>query len=451
MPNFSDVIGIPKKLTQNTVDYIAKQFQVYYDAIFGKDTDNDNLPALPPYILNGNMYVKLFTSDYLKTTDDSAPSGSVIFTAGIPVHITSYNSPSEYLGDPFLVPAMTSEGNNRQDVISNWNNFFLSHENKISTWYQLSDGTNFAPPISPRTSGSSYHYLGCTLDNKNYINIYDGKSIFTTRTAKYCCINPTIRFESNNIPMCYDVIRDDDINIFLSNQSPLFTTTTVTYPYTTTGNQYNTYNVTNKYGDEITIYYNDNQVIMPISPNISSVNVTNNFGGVNINPDIKIGGIGGIGGIAVGGAGAIVNGELDLGGINFGLGGLNLGGLNLDVDMGGLTYNDIRDMFNNVLIKVNELNSEDPEYIPIEFPTYGDIKYTDRGNFYIEPIHQIDKLPTAPELNNIDTNIDFNDIGTFVGGSVNTMLDIYSGLGISSTLILSCLLITFLIKKLRGD
>lgn len=66
-----------------------------------------------------------------------------------------------------------------------------------------------------------------------------------------------------------------------------------------------------------------------------------------------------------------------------------------------ISYNDLFDIFANIIIP-----SLPDGQNTIVVPTYDEIKYSDMGDFYITPIHQYDKLPVAPQ---IEQDIDFGE------------------------------------------
>lgn len=77
----------------------------------------------------------------------------------------------------------------------------------------------------------------------------------------------------------------------------------------------------------------------------------------------------------------------------------------------GLPFDDIRNIFNDTL---NELD------INVVMPDYDTIKYGDMGDFYIEPLHQYDTIPSAPEF---DGSIDLDVYPSFFGSSVSSLLN----------------------------
>ena len=105
----------------------------------------------------------------------------------------------------------------------------------------------------------------------------------------------------------------------------------------------------------------------------------------------------------------------------------------------GLPFNDVRNIFNDTLENLN---------IDVTLPSYNDIKYGDRGEFYITPIKQIDILPAAPDI--ADTVIDVSEPLSMLSSGFGALLSCFDSLGVTLTLtftFLSCLVI----NKLRGD
>ena len=105
----------------------------------------------------------------------------------------------------------------------------------------------------------------------------------------------------------------------------------------------------------------------------------------------------------------------------------------------GLPFNDVRNIFNDTLESLN---------IDVTLPSYNDIKYGDRGAFYITPIKQIDTLPAAPDI--ADTVIDVSEPLSMLSSGFGALLSCFDSLGVTLTLtftFLSCLVI----NKLRGD
>lgn len=85
---------------------------------------------------------------------------------------------------------------------------------------------------------------------------------------------------------------------------------------------------------------------------------------------------------------------------------------------GELNFN-FDDLVGALNVAVGDIN--DNLGYDITVPTYEDLKYSDYGDFYIEPLHQLDKLPAAPEF---DGTLDLRDYPTFYGTCVSTFMNI---------------------------
>lgn len=130
--------------------------------------------------------------------------------------------------------------------------------------------------------------------------------------------------------------------------------------------------------------------------------------------------------------------------IDLGVGGFGVGGSGLV----GFNYNDFKlimdDIIGDLRVNVPDINLSDD----LQFPSFEDIKYSDMGSFYITPIKQIDKLPTAPDI--ADTVIDVSEPLSLISSGFGALLSAFDSLGVTLTLtftFLACLVI----NKLRGD
>lgn len=134
------------------------------------------------------------------------------------------------------------------------------------------------------------------------------------------------------------------------------------------------------------------------------------------------------------------NGSVFVGG---GAGGLVVG-------LGGmLNYGEIEFALDSLIDDLNLNFNNSENQLPFDdFPSYSDLKYVDKGSFYITPIKQLDKLPLAPDL--ADTVIDISEpVGVLTDG-FNGVLDAYDTLGL--TLMIGFTFIARLcIRKLKGE
>lgn len=102
------------------------------------------------------------------------------------------------------------------------------------------------------------------------------------------------------------------------------------------------------------------------------------------------------------------------------------------------------DWFNMMQVAIDDINLRFNFDKPLIVPTYDDLKYTDVGDFYIQKLHQYDKLPAAPAF---DGSIEFGDIPKVIGESANSYLGL---LGATASALLSGCFITALIVKKLG-
>lgn len=80
-----------------------------------------------------------------------------------------------------------------------------------------------------------------------------------------------------------------------------------------------------------------------------------------------------------------------------------------------ISYDDIYNIFAGIIIP----SLPDGQNTLI-VPTYDDIKYEDMGDFYIQPLHQYDTIPSAPTF---DGTIDLGNYPTVLAESANTFLN----------------------------
>lgn len=111
----------------------------------------------------------------------------------------------------------------------------------------------------------------------------------------------------------------------------------------------------------------------------------------------------------------------------------------------GLSYDDLRVILEPVIVDLQTNGNLDSDFY---FPTFEDFKYVDRGSFYITPVKQIDKLPSAPDV--ADTVIDVSEPLSLLSDGFGALLSCFDSIGVTLTLtftFLACLVI----NKLRGD
>ena len=118
--------------------------------------------------------------------------------------------------------------------------------------------------------------------------------------------------------------------------------------------------------------------------------------------------------------------------------------------IGGLAYADVKFILDSLIDDLNlhfDFASDGVEPLA-PAPTLDELRYTDRGSFYITPVKQLDTLPTAPDI--ADTVIDVSEPLSMLSDGFGALLSCFDSIGVTLTLtftFLSCLVI----NKLRGD
>lgn len=225
------------------------------------------------------------------------------------------------------------------------------------------------------------------LDSFTRYNIYQNPPVSVLNTSK-------IKFQSTasitNLAIAHsqyavdtDIGFDRTYNLFAIADNN--TASVINNNQNTT--YHNTFNYTTNNGDTITVYYGDNYIDLGIGPSGAL------------------------------GAGALV----------------------------GFNYNDFKLIMDDLIddLKINSPGLEIPQ--DYQFPSYDDIKYEDMGDFYIEPLHQYDKLPTAPTY---DGTLDLQDFPRAVGLFAGAYLDLIpAGLG---ALMTGIFILCIILNNLRG-
>ena len=118
--------------------------------------------------------------------------------------------------------------------------------------------------------------------------------------------------------------------------------------------------------------------------------------------------------------------------------------------IGGLAYADVKFILDSLIDDLNlhfDFASDGVQPLSPS-PTLDELRYTDRGSFYITPVKQLDTLPTAPDI--ADTVIDVSEPLSMLSDGFGALLSCFDSIGVTLTLtftFLSCLVI----NKLRGD
>lgn len=107
-----------------------------------------------------------------------------------------------------------------------------------------------------------------------------------------------------------------------------------------------------------------------------------------------------------------------------------------------VNFDDLVDLLTPIVDDLNNNGGLDTTIVIHDLDYY--LGYEDMGDFYIEPLHQYDKLSAAPTF---DGTVEFGDIPKVIGESANTYLDLL-GTGVSA--LLCGVFITALIVRKMG-
>lgn len=118
--------------------------------------------------------------------------------------------------------------------------------------------------------------------------------------------------------------------------------------------------------------------------------------------------------------------------------------------VGGLAYADVKFILDSLIDDLNlHFDFAGEGVAPLApAPTLDELRYTDRGSFYITPVKQIKQLPLAPDV--ADTVIDVSQPLSMLSTGFGALLSCFDNIGV--TLMLTFTFIACLvINKLRGD
>ena len=152
MADFHSITELPLKLTQNGLDYIAKQYQTIYDAYFGEENDNSEEAIIMPLILNGFGVA----SDNVWFYDSSAPDNYYACWF-YDVHIDGDQTPDTYFGTP-VFDATTSHQRNPYVTGSNLERCD-SIAQSITNVFTVTANSNFATPVTYQYHTENNPYL----------------------------------------------------------------------------------------------------------------------------------------------------------------------------------------------------------------------------------------------------------------------------------------------------
>ena len=384
-------------LFTNNIDFTAKQFQLLVDFLYGEDNDNSNQPTGTPfymsstYIIGGYMYLS-----------DSAQG-----------------SQREWY-DWYLVN-MRIDGNGLTMSSIDYDNNSFSSPYEIGNTYsaQVFKNLNFNVPFADYVTDTR-------------LIRYNGDQIFYNDLA---CFDSTIPVGQTDLTV-YNIDNPNPSATAIITGYPPFengTTRQSFYPYIPYQNSHNIQYVNTNYGSQI--IFTPNMTTNDVNNIINNYNIdgpewnvitTNNYNGDTIynyyNSDT--------GDIIINGGSFTNNNGVLVTGNNFAL---------------PLTYVNLESIFDKLIDDINlDFGFDGSDGLaPLSFPSYNEVKYEDYSNFYIEPLHQYDKLPSAPAF---DGSIELGDIPKVIGESANSYLGLL-GAGMTA-LLCGCFITALIVQKL---
>lgn len=394
--DFNDIRKTQHDIFQNNIDWVAKQVQTINDLINGvsEEEDGSEIPAVQPLYFRGVAGIRIGGS---KLIDPSTQQDN-IYTYGYAVGVANASISGEYIGvsDPQYI------GRGHYLVYPNYDTFepsmrnYFEHIEDYMTITQKEEITNKNIYFLKRNQ--DFH-LGCYNQDVFVQTAWDNSLTFLygesgTSSDLVCGFG------------YYCTVTDNAIsNTNLTNLSSPQLQILKEYPVITN----------NSNNDSNQNYY------INLHQNNSTYNTYNYTSNNGDTYNIMVGG-----------------------------GGNGLGGSVIIPFAGGmLNYVDIENMFKLAIDDLNvSLDWSSDGLEPLYFPSYDDVKYTDKGSFYIEPIQQLPALPDAPDL--ADTVIDVSEPLGILSTGFGALLDSFNNIGVTLTLtftFFSCLII----NKLRGD
>lgn len=399
-----DILKTKHDIFQNNIDWVAKQTQVLNDLINGisEDEDGSEMVAMQPFSFRGTCGTKktaagLVDCDAFANNQFTNVTGFCTYDLMISDdNIVEDNL--QYIGTDRDI-ALWFDNKTSQIELFNTNIKRLLDFRNIALKSALSD----APLVTNNTTNGTVIYIGADNNGAYVQNAFDS----TYTNEHYGKFNIQQIITSNNLILSFNASINQNGNYYTASNidtcESLNENVLKAYPVIAVSNDSNVKYQINNYNNTSNNYtvYNYNYT----TPN--GVNVPLSFG---------------VGGIFIGAQGSLISFDDLIGTLNLALPDINaefnLLGDDLGIDLPAITI-----------------------------PTYEEIKYTDRGSFYITPIKQIDKLPLAPDVG--DTSPDLSDYLTIVGGAMTAFYNMVDGLGVSLMLVftfLICLVINHLKK-----
>lgn len=374
-----------RDLIQNNIDYVAKQVGVVNDFLFGETSDGtDDIPQMP-YVLHT---CQLFAVN---------PETSF----NIPLNWTQYAVANVNLDS-------TGLHINCFDVLR-------------SSYGNYPDMQRIDNEVLPYLRTYSYD---ASLDDMGVDYIYNNSQFITG-----------VKDNGEVYPVYFDSVFNG-----ISGHQQLQLALTPKQSYSYRGEICDTWNVASGfYSDRFYFQQVDNSnipsrmIVMPNSQSTYTYNYIDNstVQTITYNGD------------------TIYNYYNDSGDIIINGGGIGGGGAVI-APVGGLAYADVKFILDSLIDDLNlHFDFAGDGVAPLApAPTLDELRYTDRGSFYITPVKQIKQLPLAPDV--ADTVIDVSQPLSMLSTGFGALLSCFDNLGV--TLMLTFTFIACLvINKLRGD
>lgn len=254
MANIGDLGSLPAKLTQNTLDFWAKQLQEYIDAYFGSETDNNSEFINIPFTFDG--YVYFTTQSFIGGKGNySGYIHTVIPLTEVEDYFVEFY-PTATFDDPSYAPYLVAYADGCH---LRKNDGFIGYP----IYMERSGGTNMLYTVTDGNDGGyadqifTYDYVYRdpnignsmpTLSERHLTQIcFDNNGtglLFTKAALSYRRLN----LKPVN---AYSVITGGGTSDFNS---------TINNNYNTNSTYHNTYTYTTENGDEMTVYYGDNYI-----------------------------------------------------------------------------------------------------------------------------------------------------------------------------------------------
>lgn len=373
-----------RDLIQNNIDYVAKQVGVINDFLFGETSDGTDEISQMPYILHTNQL--------------------------------------------FWVNPQTF------GAVNNWTQYAVGNVDLDSTGLSISCYDYLPSDYGIQSAWESIVNSGCF----DYISSYSYHATLDEMGVDYIYNNDQfIRGVKNGLGV-YPVYFDSDFNGNSGHQQLQFALSPK-QSYSYRGNICDTWNVASGfYSDRFYFQQLDSDNYpsrMVILPNQQSRNTWNYIDNstvqtINYNGDTIYNYYNDSGDIIINGGGGTPHNPI--------------------MPVGGLAYADVKFILDSLVDDLNlhfDFGSDGVAPL-VPAPTLDEIRYGDYSSFYIEKIHQLKALPSAPDL--ADAVIDISEPLGVLNDGFDGVLGAFDALGI--TLMVGFTFVSRLcIRKLRGE